>query len=143
MEIWTGWLIFAGICILAEFLTEGFLICWFGIGALAAMTASFFTNNLIIQFAIFAAVSTILVLSTRKLGKKMQAKQVPMNVYTIIGKKAVVSTEIDNVKGQGQIKVDGDIWSAKNEIDDEPIPEGTTVEIVRIDGVKAIVKKNV
>ena len=141
MEIWTSWLIFAGICFVAEFLTEGFLICWFGVGALVAMGLSFITNNIIYQLVAFAVVSTILVISTRKLGKKMQAKQVPMNVYTIIGKKAVVSTTIDNVKGQGQIKVDGDIWSAKSETDDEPISEGTTVEITKIDGVKAIVKK--
>ena len=141
MEVWTGWLILAGICFVAEFLTEGFLVCWFGVGALVAMGLSFVTDNFVIQLVAFAIVSTILILSTRKLGKKMQAKQVPMNVYTIIGKKAVVSTEIDNVKGQGQIKVDGDIWSAKNEIDDEPISEGTAVEIIKIDGVKAIVKK--
>ena len=71
---------------------------------------------------------------------KFGSKSIPTNVYTIIGKRAVVSTEIDNIKGQGQIKLDGDIWSAKNEID-EPIPEGSTVEILKIDGVKAIVKK--
>ena len=141
MEAWTGWLIFAGICFVLEFITEGFLVFWFGVGALVAMVLSFFTDSFLIQLIVFAIVSTILVLSTRKLGKKMQAKQVPMNVYTIIGKKAVVSATIDNVKGQGQVKVDGDIWSAKNENDGEPIPEGTTVEIVKIDGVKAIVKK--
>ena len=141
MEIWTGWLIFAGISFVAEFLTEGFLVCWFGVGALVAMGLSFVTNNFIIQLIAFAVTSTVLILSTRKLGKKMQAKQVPMNVYTIIGKNAIVSTEINNMKGQGQIKVDGDIWSAKNEIDDESIPEGATVEILKIDGVKAIVKK--
>lgn len=141
MEIWTIWLIFAGICFVAEFLTEGFLVCWFGVGALVAMGLSFITDSIVIQLFAFAIVSTILILSTRKLSKKMQAKQVPMNVYTIIGKKAVVSTEINNVKGQGQIKVDGDIWSAKNETDEESIPEGTTVEILKIDGVKAIVKK--
>lgn len=141
MEIWTIWLIFAGICFVGEFLTEGFLVCWFGVGALVAMGLSFITDSIITQLVAFAIVSTILILSTRKLGKKMQAKQVPMNVYTIIGKKAVVSSEIDNVKGQGQIKVDGDIWSAKNDTDEEIIPEGTTVEILKIDGVKAIVKK--
>ena len=141
MEIWTCWLIFAGLCFVAEFMTEGFLICWFGVGALAAMGISFLTTNIIIQLVVFAAVSTILVLSTRKFSKKISPKTVPTNVYTIIGKKAIVSTTIDNIKGQGQVKIDGDIWSAKADSDDEPISEGSTVEILKIDGVKVIVKK--
>ena len=140
MSVWTGWLIFAGLCFIMEFMTEGFLICWFGVGALAALGVSFLTDNFVIQLAVFAVLSAILVLSTRKFSKKVENKAVPSNVYTIIGKKAIVSDTIDNVKGQGQIKVNGDIWSARNETDDEPIAEGTTVEVVRIDGVKAIVK---
>ena len=63
-------------------------------------------------------------------------------MYSIIGKKATVSYAINNIKGEGQIKIDGDIWSAKTEDeDDEIIPEGSTVEILRIDGVKTVVKK--
>lgn len=140
MDIWTWWLIIAGICFILEIATEGFLICYFGIGALVAMALSFFTDNIIIQLVTFIIVSVILVLSTRKFTKKVEPKTVPTNVYTIIGKKAVVSTTIDNVKSQGQIKIDGDIWSAKNEVD-EIIPEGSTVEILRIEGVKTVVKK--
>lgn len=140
MEIWTWWLIFAGMCFILEIATEGFLVCWFGVGALAAMVTSFFVENWIIQLIVFAVVSIILVLSTRKLKSKFEPKETPTNVYTIIGKKAVVSTTIDNIKSVGQIKVDGDIWSAKNE-EDEIIPEGSTVEILRIEGVKTVVKK--
>ena len=113
---------------------------WFGVGALIAMGVSFLIDNIIIQFATFLIASTILVLCTRKLAKKIEPQNVATNVYTIIGKKATVSATIDNVKSQGQIKVDGDIWSAKNEVD-EIIPEGSTVEILRIEGVKTVVKK--
>lgn len=140
MGIWTGWLIIAGICLILEIFTEGFLMIWFGIGALAAMGVSFLVDSIIIQFVTFLVVSTILVLCTRKLAKKIEPQNVATNVYTVIGKKATVSTTIDNTKGQGQIKVDGDIWSAKNEVD-EIIPEGSSVEILRIEGVKTVVKK--
>ena len=140
MSAWTWWLIIAGICFVIELANEGFLLFWFGIGGLAAMGLSFVTDNVIYQLITFIVVSSILVLCTRKFAKKVQPKTVATNVYTIIGKKAVVSTEIDNTKGQGQIKIDGDIWSAKNEVD-EIIPEGSTVEILSIDGVKTIVKK--
>ena len=140
MNAWTWWLIIAGICFILEIASEGFLMVWFGVGALVAMGISFFINNFIIQLITFIVSSTILVLCTRKFSKKIEPKTVATNVYTIIGKKAVVSLTIDNVKGQGQIKIDGDIWSAKTE-NDEIISEGSAVEILRIEGVKAIIKK--
>ena len=143
MEMWVIWLIFSGICFLAEIATEGFLICWLGVGGLCAMGLSFlWPANYLAQIIIMTVVSTILILSTKKLTSKMTKKDdVPTNVYSILGKKAVVSQAIDNVKGQGQIKIDGDIWSARNEDDDDVISEGDTVEIIRIDGVQAIVRK--
>lgn len=141
MDVWTWWLILAGFCFILEIATEGFLICWFGFGALCAMGVSFISDNFIVQLVTFAVVSTILVLATRKITKKVEPKTAVTNVYTIIGKKAVVSVPIDNAKSQGQIKIDGDIWSAKNEDDDEILPENTKVEILSIEGVKAIVKK--
>ena len=140
MTAWTLWLIVAGIFFVLEFATEGILFCWFGVGAIVAIGVSFLTENFIIQFLTFTVVSILLVICSRKFAKKVEPKVVPTNVYTIIGKKAIVTTAIDNVKGQGQVKVDGDIWSAKTE-NDEIIPEGESVEIVKIDGVKTIVKK--
>lgn len=140
MEPWIIWLIVAAFFFILEIATEGFLVFWFGIGAVASIGTSFLTENISIQIAVFAVVSILLVLSTRKLTDKMKPKEVPTNVYTILGKKAVVSQAIDNLKGSGQIKIDGDIWSAKSE-SDEPIEEGTSVEILNIDGVRAVVKK--
>ena len=75
---------------------------------------------------------------SRKLTDKIKPKEVPSNVYTILGKKAIVTVEINSIKGQGQVKIGGDIWSAKTE-DDSIIPVNTEVEILKIDGVKAIV----
>lgn len=143
MHIWTAWLIFAGVCFILEIATEGFLVFWLGIGALCAMGVSFiFPDALLAQFIVMAVVSIILILCTRKLTKKMYQKETkPMNVYTILGKRATVSQSIDNLKGQGQIKIDGDIWSARNEDGDDPIAEGDLVEVIRIDGVKAMVRK--
>ena len=71
MEIYIGWLILAGFLLILEFFTEGFLICWFGVGALAAMTVSFFAaENYLLQIITFFVVSLILVLCTRKFCEK-------------------------------------------------------------------------
>lgn len=143
MAIWTIWLIFAGVCFVLEMATEGFLICWLGIGGLCAMGISFiFPEAIGLQVIVMAVVSIILIVSTRKLLKGIYKNdETPMNVYTILGKKAVVLQTIDNLKSQGRIKIDGDTWAARNENESEIISEGDTVEIIRIDGVKAIVKK--
>ena len=62
--MWQIWLIIAGICLIIEIMTVGFLIFWFAIGALLAMVVSFFTNNVIIQTSVFVISSTILIFVT-------------------------------------------------------------------------------
>lgn len=142
MEIYIGWLILAGFLLILEFFTEGFLICWFGVGALAAMVVSFFaTESYLLQTITFFVVSLILVLCTRKFAKKVEPHiNNSSNVYSILGKEALVTAEIDNVAGKGQIKVDGDVWSAKSE-SGEKISANAKVEILKIEGVKVIVKE--
>ena len=136
--MWQMWLIIAGLFFIGEIITVGFLIFWFGIGALIAMIVSFFTPNIIIQTAIFITSSAILLLATKPLVTKfVDVKSTKTNAFSIIGKKALVIKEI-NSHSVGQIKINGEIWSAISENDDV-ISEGSEVEIVQINGVKAIV----
>ncbi len=136
--MWQMWLIIAGLFFIGEIITVGFLIFWFGIGALIAMIVSFFTSNIIIQTAIFITSSAILLLATKPLVTKfVDVKSTKTNAFSIIGKKALVIKEI-NSHSVGQIKINGEVWSAISENDDV-ISEGSEVEIVQINGVKAIV----
>lgn len=139
--MWRLWIIFAGICFVAEIATVGFLIFWFGIGAIIAMIVSFFTDNIAIQTASFIISSTILLFFTRKFANKISKKDenIQTNAFSIIGKKGIVTKEIDPFSNSGQIKVGSEIWSAKS-INDEKISEGTEVEVLEINGVRAIVK---
>ena len=139
--MWIFWLIAAGVFFVIEMATIGFLVFWLGIGALLAMVTSFITDNILIQFIVFVVTSTILLIFTRPLVNKFikVPKEVKTNAYSIIGKKAIVISKINNIEGTGQIKIDGDVWSAKSE-NDEDIPNDTEIEIVQIDGVKAVVR---
>ena len=140
MAMWQMWLIASGIFFIVEIFTVGFLIFWFGIGALLAMIVSFFTSNVIIQTSIFIISSTILIFATKPLVKKLTKKDsVPTNVYSIVGKKAIVIEDIDWASGKGQVKTEGEVWSAKTS-EKINIPKGTEVEIEHIDGVKVFVK---
>ena len=105
------------------------------------MVVSFFTSNIIIQSVVFLVTSVILILSTKPFVKKFVNKEtIVTNVNSLIGKKAIVIQEINNLQGTGQIKISGEIWSAQNE-SDSIISENQEVEIIKVEGVKLIVKQ--
>ena len=124
--MWVFWLIAAGVFFIIEMATIGFLVFWLGIGALLAMVTSFVTDSIFIQALVFVITSTLLLIFTRPLVNKFikTPKELKTNAYSIIGKKAIVISKINNVEGVGQIKIDGDVWSAKS-FNDEDIPEDT------------------
>lgn len=138
--MWQFWLIVSGIFFIAEMITVGFLVFWFGIGALFAMLVSIFTDNIIIQTAVFILSSTVLLFLTRPFAEKITRKdKLKTNAYSIISKTGVVTVQINPTKGVGQIRLGSEVWTAKS-VDESIIEVGTPVEVVSISGVKAIVK---
>ena len=142
MPAWFIWLVVAGVFTIVEIATVGFFIIWFGVAALlTAIFSLFMPEAFLVQVVFWAITSVLLVLFTKRFTDKVKPETTATNVYSIIGKRAVVTTKINNENATGQIKVDGDVWSAKTENYDEVIEAGEHVEILRIDGVKVIVKK--
>lgn len=139
--MWQVWLILAGIFLIIEIINFGFLIFWFSIGALVAMVSSFFTGNIIVQTTIFLVVSTFLLFLTKPFVDKMLPKDkiIKTNAYSIEGKIGKVISDIEPIEGKGQVKISGEVWSAKSS-GDIYISKDTEVLIEKIDGVKVIVK---
>ena len=140
--MWHIWLIIAGVCFVIEMMTVGFLVFWFGIGALLTMIVSLiFPDNIVLQTAVFVLSSTLLIFLTKPLAKKLAKsdKKVATNAYSVIGKKGIVTQDINEAHGVGQIKVAGEVWSAKT-TDGSIIEKGTQIEVIKIDGVKAVVE---
>lgn len=98
--MWQIWLIIAGVCLIIEIITVGFLIFWFAIGALLAMVVSLFTDNLILQTAVFVLSSGILIFATKPFVKKFVNKKegIKTNVYSIVGKTGIVTKDIDSIR---------------------------------------------
>lgn len=137
--MWYIWLILAGVFVIGEVLTSGFLIFWLSLGSLIAMVISFVTDNIIIQTTTFLISSVILILATKPLVKKFATTDtVKTNAYSIIGKKGLVTKDIDSINSTGQVKIDGELWSAVG-VDDINIKKGTEVKILEIKGVKVVV----
>ena len=138
--MWYIWLILSGIALSIEIFTSRFLVFWFSIGALISMISSFFTDNIYIQSTIFLITSTLLIFATKPFVKKFDIPNpLKTNVYSMSGKVGIVTQEINSLEATGQIKVNGELWSAISNDNSSIIPKNTKVEIIKIKGVKAIV----
>ena len=97
--------------------------------------------NLITEIVLFITFSLISLLIIKPFAKKyLHKNNVKTNVDALIEEEGIVVTEIDNVKQQGEVKCKGLVYTARAELD-EVIPAGTVVQIVKIEGVKVIVRK--
>ncbi len=139
--MWQIWLITAGIFLIIEISTTGFLVFWFSIGALATMILSFFVDNIILQIAFFLIISIFLLFATKPFVDKIMPKEnyIKTNSFSLAGKIGKVTVDIEPIDGKGQIKIENESWSAKS-LDNTHIPKDTEVIVEKIEGVKAIVK---
>ena len=129
----------AVILLLIEILTLGLTSIWFAGGAVLAAVTAFVGGPLLLQLAVFIAVSCLLFFFTRPLAQKYLNSSVEKtNVEALIGQHGIVRETIDNFQGKGKVYVNGMDWSAKS-LHDEEIPEGTEIVIHKIQGVKLIV----
>ena len=136
------WLIVLVACLVIEIATLGLSSIWFAIGALAATIAALLNFPLWAQNTLFIAVSLVFLFFTRPIAVKYFNKdRVKTNAESLIGKQAIVISEIDNLQGIGQITISGQEWSARSTEDTMKFPVGSVVEITAIQGVKLIVKE--
>lgn len=137
---WWVWLIIAGAIVILEIFTQGFLVFWFAVGALAAGIVSIFTSNIFIQFLVFGVTSTILLFFTKSFSEKMRTKEdvTKFNIDTVIGKVGTVEKEVSKLDF-GVVKIGGSTWTAVTTGD--TIEVGEQVIVKEIDGVKVVVER--
>jgi membrane protein implicated in regulation of membrane protease activity len=134
------WVVFAIFMLICEALTTQLVSIWFVIGGAAAAVSCIFTDNILIQSIVFLTVSLLCLFATRPFVKKvMKNKKQPTNSDRLIGRVGIVTLDIVNQKGEGQVNVDGKIWSAKS-ADEREIKSGANVRISSIEGVKLVVE---
>lgn len=134
------WLIVVIGFVVAEGFTLGLTFIWFAGGAILAMLVSFFGLGLWVQIFAFIVGSGLMLFYTRPVAIKVfKIGSTKTNVDSLIGKQGVVIKKLEPFS-MGQVKVKGQIWSAKPAENNE-ILEGATVEVIKIDGVKLIVKQ--
>lgn len=121
-----------------ELITVNLVSIWFAIGALFSMLIALFVDNIWIQIIVFIIVSIVALIITKPLIKKFKIFDVtPTNSDRVIGMIGIVTKDIDK-DNYGQIKVLGNSWTAAS---DESLKVNDKVKVIKIDGVKLIVKK--
>ncbi len=133
------WLAGTIILCIVEASTVGLVSIWFAGGCLVALVAAALGGPLWLQITLFLVVSGGLLALVRPMIKKViLPKTTATNMDRHLGKVALVTEEINNLRETGAIKLDGVVWTARTE-DGTVIPVGATIEVLRIEGVKAIV----
>ena len=140
-EMVTLWLVVLIVSIGVEVATLGLTSIWFAGGAVVAVIVAAFHGPVWLQILLFFAVSLLLLFFTRPIAVRyFNRDRVRTNVESMIGRQAIVTSEIDNLQGIGQVTVGGQEWSARTEGDGLNLQPGTVVDIVAVNGVKLIVK---
>ena len=139
MTLKVAWLALLILFSIGEAITVGLTSVWFAVGSLGALLCALAGGNIWLQIGVFLALSGLALALVRPLAKKfLTPGYSATNADRVIGQEAVVTQTIDNLKGQGQVNIAGQTWTARSQ-DDAVIPEGTLVRVLRIEGVKVFV----
>jgi membrane protein implicated in regulation of membrane protease activity len=138
------WLVLGVALMIAEIFTLGFVLFWFGIGALAAALAGFLGAGLGIQFLIFALVSIALTAMSRTIFARYlpsaEGDTIRTGVDALPGKIGTVTAASKGALNEGAVKVYGSTWTAYP-IDDVALTEGEKVEVVEVRGSSIYVRR--
>lgn len=133
------WLAAAVIFLIIEIGTPTLVFACFVVGAIGGAVSSTMTESYLIQAAIFAVISIILIPLTRPLAKKITKPSPQLtNVDAMINQTGLVIKKIDPAMDSGQVRVDGQVWQANA---DEPIDEGSKIKVDKAVGVRLYVSK--
>ena len=128
--------------VIAEIATVAYVSVWFAVASLVSFVLALCDVSLKVQFIVFVVTSVAVFLITRPLVSKLsKGKIVPTNADALIGKEGIVRVEVDNLKSQGRVYVNGLEWAAKS-FDGSVIEKDEKVIICSIEGASLIIRKD-
>ena len=145
--LWIFWSVLGAILIVAEIFTSGFVLLWFGIGALAAAFASLIgVDSLAIQFFIFAVISIGLTAASRTIfvnyfSREASGKSLRTGVDSLPGKIGTVVSSSRGALKEGAVKVFGSTWTAYPAPGEEPLEAGERVCVESVEGASIYVRR--
>jgi len=139
MEDWVLWMIAAGVLAVGEIVSLSFFMGPVAVAAIAAALAAAVGGGLAVQIVVFivAAVASIGVLRPVARRHLKTPSQLRTGTQALVGKQAEVLERVD--RRGGQIKLAGEIWTARSYDEDDVLEAGTQAHVMKIDGATALV----
>jgi len=144
---WILWVVLGVILIVAEIFTPGFVLLWFGIGAIIAALAALVGLGYPLQFLLFFIVSIALTAASRTIftrylvrrneeggGYKSGADSLPGQIGTVV-------TSSRGALSEGAVKVYGSTWTAYPAEGEAPLEAGERVIVERVSGASIYVRR--
>src|SRR6266566_7029803 len=144
---WILWCVLGAILIVAEIFTSGFVLLWFGVGALAAAFAGMVgINSLVLQFLIFAGVSIGLTAASRTIfvnyfSREKTGDSLRTGVDSLPGKIGTVVSSSRGAMQEGAVKVFGSTWTAYPAAGESALEAGERVRVESIEGSSIYVRR--
>lgn len=136
------WLAILIILVVIEIFTLGLTTIWFAGGALVAIVVAALGGPVWLQVLLAGIVSAVLLFFTRPVAVKyFNRDRERTNAESLVGRQAIVLSEINNLQGIGQVTINGMEWTARTTVDGQTINPGEVVVIRGINGVKLLVER--
>jgi len=136
--LWLGAAFFAG---LLETLSLDFVLTMLAGGAVAAATTAALGGSFPLQVIVFAIVSGVLLVLVRPSLKRWAQRSAPFqptNAHALVGREVTTLTEV-TIHG-GQVKLAGEVWTARAVPGSLPLEPHSIAHVVAIDGATAVVE---
>ncbi len=139
MEDWVLWIIGAGALAVGEMLTLSFFLGPIAVAAVLAAGAALAGAGPALQVLIFAVASAASLLVFRPIAQRHLTTPSRLRTGTaaLVGADALVTERVDG--HGGQVKLRGELWTARTFDEDEVIDSGVRVRVMQIEGATALV----
>ncbi len=135
------WAVIGVLSAIVEICTVAVVAIWFLGGAVAALIVSLVGGPIWLQIVLFIGISIAgFILFNKFWREKMKGRTTPTNLDRLVGKNALTTEIIDNLRQSGAVTFNGQHWNARAKSDDVVIPEGERVRICKFEGSKVIVE---
>jgi membrane protein implicated in regulation of membrane protease activity len=139
MPDWVIWAIAAGALAAGEIMTLGLFLGPIAIAAALAAIVAAAGVGVELQVAVFAvaAVASLAVIRPVALRHMRTPGRLRTGTAALVGTRAVVLERVD--ADRGQVKIGGEVWTARAYDEDDVFEPGARVDVMKIDGATALV----
>ncbi|MEA2438833.1 MAG: hypothetical protein QOH76_257 [Thermoleophilaceae bacterium] len=139
MPDWAIWAIAAAVLAGGEILTVGFFLGLIAVGAAVAAVAAAAGVSVELQVALFAITSVATLAFIRPIAVRhlKTPARLKSGTAALVGRQAMVLERVDSQGGQ--VKIGGEVWTARAYDEDDVFEAGARVDVMKIDGATALV----